>query len=129
MTDVEYQSQNKRGYQTVKREQKYHLLYGTKVVATDTGVFGRDSAQENYGQAASAVFQITQFTDPGIIQASCNPFEEPLNKGQFTIRGNANATPLELPDTPHSNVRKIATDNYLKAANRQRVNFDASLTT
>ena len=37
--------------------------------------------------------------------------------------------PLELPDTPHSEIWKIATNNYLKAANRQEVSFDAGWTT
>ena len=28
-------------------------------------------------------------------------------------------------DTPHAKIRRIATSNYLKAANRQQKNFDA----
>ena len=88
-----------RGYETVKRGHKHHLLRGTRVVETGTGIFGRDTAHgRTVDRQHQAVFQITHTTDPDIIPAFCNPFGELLGEGQFTTRDDANRISLELPD-------------------------------
>ncbi|XP_046581445.1 KRAB-A domain-containing protein 2-like [Haliotis rubra] len=100
--------------------QEYQLLDGAKIVGTGTKVFGRTTVHgETVDSQHQGVFQITTVEDPDFIPAGGNPFDEPLSVGQFIVWDITQAVPLE-PDTPHSKVRKIATDNYLKAANRQQ---------
>lgn len=110
----------------VKRGGEYHLLSEKGIVATATEVFGRDVV---HGQSVDvrlqAVFQITNVADSSFVPVLNNPFEEPLSEGQFVIWDTVSVSPVEITETPHSKIRRIATDNYLKAANRQQINFDA----
>ena len=43
----------------------------------------------------------------------------------FPLKRNRNDSTSEEIDTPPQKMRKVATDNYLKAANKQQVNYDA----
>ena len=75
-----------------------------------------------------AVFLITDVADPDFIPARGNPFTEPISVEQYVLWGMSHAMPVcEESDIPHSKVRKLAADKYLKAANKQQVNFDAQL--
>ena len=74
------------------------------------------------------MFEITDVAVPDFIPVCCNPFEEPISVGQYVLWDMFGAVPThEESDIPHSNVQKIATDSYLKAANKQQAKFDGKL--
>ncbi|CAH1258983.1 KRBA2 [Branchiostoma lanceolatum] len=106
----------------------YHLLHGTRIVAVGTEVQGQEIVHgHTIDPQHQAVFQLTNVTDPTHVPTSGNPFDEPLAEGQFVTWEKEHTTVVEEPDTPHGKIRKIATSNYLKAANRQQINFDAKV--
>jgi hypothetical protein len=109
-----------------KRGREYHLLHGARMVAVGMEFCNQEVVHgQTIDPQYQGAFQVTSVIDQDFVPTSGNPFEEPLSEGQFVIWDLASTAPVELLDTPHSKVRKIATDNYLKAANRQQVNFDA----
>jgi hypothetical protein len=65
--------------------------------------------------------------DPEFIPRTNNLFSEPLNQGQYTIWEKTHVVPVESVENRHSKIRKLATDKYLKSANRQQVNFDSKM--
>jgi hypothetical protein len=109
-----------------KRGREYHLLHGARIVAVGMEFCNQEVVHgQTIDPQHQGAFQVTSVIDQDFVPTSGNPFEEPLSEGQFVIWELASTTPGELLDTPHSKVRKIARDNYLKAANKQQVNFDA----
>ncbi|CAH1264333.1 KRBA2 [Branchiostoma lanceolatum] len=113
---------------TIKHGRDYHLLHGARIVAAGTEILDRETVHgQTIDRQHQAVFQLTTITDPTHVPTPGNPFDEPLDVGQFIIWETQQTIPVDHPDTPHGKVRKIATSNYLKAANRQQKNFDAKV--
>ena len=72
------------------------------------------------------MFLITDVVDPDFMSSCGNLFEEPISVGQYVLADSSHAMPVcEEADTPHSKVRTIEADKYLKAANKQQKNFNA----
>ena len=75
-----------------------------------------------------AVFLITYVCDSDFIPTCGNPFEEPISVAQYVLWDMSHAMPVcQESDTRHLKVRKIAADKYLKATNKQQVNFNDKL--
>ena len=74
------------------------------------------------------VFFITDDPESNFIPACHNPFEEPISVAQYVLWDMSHAMPVcQESDTRHLKVRKIAADKYLKATNKQQVNFNDKL--
>ncbi|KAK7097700.1 hypothetical protein V1264_004638 [Littorina saxatilis] len=108
-----------------KRGKEFNLLHEERVVARGIEIFGHNTVHgQRVDRTKQSVIQLIHVAKPAFTPLVNNPFEEPLSEGAFTLWEKENILPTESDDTPHAKVRKIATCNYLKAANKQ-VNFDA----
>ena len=70
-----------------------------------------------------ATFQITEVADTNYIPEHDNPFEEPLNVGQYALWKLEDVIPEES-NTPHGIIRTSARDKYLKTAQKQQEIYD-----
>ena len=64
------------------------------------------------------IIEIQNVFDSSYIPAENNPFQEPLQEGQF-VCWEKNDVLVEEEDTPHAKVRNVARENYLATAPRQ----------
>ena len=71
-----------------------------------------------------SIFQLTEVADAKYIPEDNNPFEEPLNVGQYALWKLEDMIPEES-NTPHGIIRKSARDKYLKRAQKQQEIYDS----
>ena len=100
-----------------------------KVIATGIEAIGKETVcVQVVNREQQAVFLITDVANSDFLPACGNPSKEPIRVGQYLLWDMSHAIPVcEESDTPHSKVRTTAADKYLKASNKQLVNFDVTL--
>ena len=67
--------------------------------------------------------QITSVTDSTYIPDTDNPFQEPLQIGQYVSWPKDNLEEDTDIGTPHSKIRKLATDHYVQTARRSQAQY------
>lgn len=111
-----------------KRGREHHLLHRTRIVAAGTEIPQQETVHgQTIDPQHQSVFQLTSVIDPTHRPSFGNPFDEALAVGQYVIWEMEKTKPVDDTDTPHGKIRRVATDNYLKAANRQQVNYDGKV--
>lgn len=126
--ETEDETEDRERSVRTKRGKEFNLLHEEQVVARGIEIFGQKTVHgQSVDRTKQSVFQLIYVAEPAFTPLINNPFDEPLSDGAFTIWNNEHVLPAETDDTPHSKVRKIATRNYLKAANKQQINFDAKV--
>ena len=110
---------NHRG---VKRGREQQLLQDNIVVASGTQILNT-TTQDPSGDMG--IFQISEVYDSLFSSPEhTSDTSKPISQEQF-VQWDINNTTDDSSDNPHTKNRKIATDNYLKAANKQQINFDS----
>ena len=107
-----------------KRGRTYELIHDHQVVATGVQ---QPNRQELHGrpinQKTHTVIEITSVLDESLMTSENNPFEEPLEVGQFVAWKTDDLSEDIDIETPHRKIRKEARENYLETARRSQIQY------
>ena len=107
-----------------KRGRTFELLQDHQVVAT--GVQQPNRLQlhgQEIDQNTHTVIEITSVIGSDLATGENNPFEEPLQVGQFVAWKLDELSEEMDMETPHRKIRKQARDNYLETARHSQIQY------
>jgi hypothetical protein len=123
-TDLATETQHHTSIGATKFGRTYNPFDNDRIVATGTEHPSRQQLHgEQVDRTTHTIIQITSVADQKFIPTANNPFQDPLQIDQFV------AWPVDCLSeetdfaSPHTKIRKEATDNYLETACHSQIRY------